>query len=110
MKRLLIGLVAAIGLLTMGGRASAQTLAVGAADCAEQVAAAPLYPGAPAGPFGIAVKRPVFGGACKVCPWGAVAEIVRDAMKPYGWFRDPKCFKDRTRSVLRELKQYFAAE
>jgi diguanylate cyclase (GGDEF)-like protein/putative nucleotidyltransferase with HDIG domain len=32
------------------------------------------------------------------------------AMKPYGWFRDPKCFKDRTRSVLRELKQYFAAE
>jgi TRAP transporter TAXI family solute receptor len=40
---------------------------------------------APQGPFGIAAKRPVFGGACKVCPWGAVAEIVRDAMKPYGY-------------------------
>src|SRR5262245_3998539 len=34
---------------------------------------------------GIAIKKPVFGGACKVCPWGAVAEIVRDAMKPYGY-------------------------
>ena len=34
---------------------------------------------------GIALKKPVFGGACKVCPWGALGEIVRDAMKPYGY-------------------------
>jgi TRAP transporter TAXI family solute receptor len=34
---------------------------------------------------GIAAKRPVFGGACKVCPWGAIAEIVRAAMRPYGY-------------------------
>jgi TRAP transporter TAXI family solute receptor len=79
-------IAAAVGLFALGsGRASAQTLASPPTDCAETVSTAPLYPGAPAGPFGVAVKRPVFGGACKVCPWGAVAEIVRDAMKPYGW-------------------------
>jgi TRAP transporter TAXI family solute receptor len=50
---------------------------------AQAPAAAAMQP--PKGPFGIAVKRPVFGGACKVCPWGAVAEIVQAAMKPYGY-------------------------
>jgi uncharacterized protein len=34
---------------------------------------------------GVAVKRPVFGGACQDCPWGAMAEIVQEAMKPYGF-------------------------
>jgi TRAP transporter TAXI family solute receptor len=34
---------------------------------------------------GIAVKRPVFGGACPACPWGAMADVVREAMKPDGW-------------------------
>ena len=34
---------------------------------------------------GIAEKRPAFGGACKICPWGAMAEIVKQAMKPYGY-------------------------
>ena len=34
---------------------------------------------------GYAVKKPVFGGACKVCPWGSIAQIVKEAMKPYGW-------------------------
>lgn len=33
----------------------------------------------------IAAKKPVFGGACKICPWGAMAEIVKQAMKPYGY-------------------------
>ncbi len=33
----------------------------------------------------IEAKKPVFGGACKVCPWGAMAEIVKSAMKPYGY-------------------------
>ena len=36
-------------------------------------------------PAGIAVKKPVFGGACKLCPWGAMAEVVQSAMKPYGY-------------------------
>jgi TRAP transporter TAXI family solute receptor len=34
---------------------------------------------------GIEAKKPVFGGACKICPWGAMAEIVKTAMKPYGY-------------------------
>jgi uncharacterized protein len=33
----------------------------------------------------IELKKPVFGGACRLCPWGAMAEVVRDAMKPYGY-------------------------
>ena len=34
---------------------------------------------------GIASKRPVFGGACPACPWGAMADVVKAAMKPYGY-------------------------
>ncbi len=34
---------------------------------------------------GIGDKRPVFGGACRLCPWGAMAEVVQAAMKPYGY-------------------------
>jgi TRAP transporter TAXI family solute receptor len=37
------------------------------------------------GPTGIALKRPVFGGACKACPWGVLALITQAAMKPYGY-------------------------
>ena len=35
--------------------------------------------------IGIAAHRPVFGGACKTCPWGVVADVVKAAMKPYGY-------------------------
>ena len=35
--------------------------------------------------YGIKAKRPVIAGACKVCPWGALAEIVKSAMQPYGY-------------------------
>ncbi len=34
---------------------------------------------------GIAAKKPVFGGACRICPWGALGEIVREMMRPYGY-------------------------
>jgi hypothetical protein len=37
------------------------------------------------GQTGIQEKRPVFGGACRLCPWGAMAEVVQAAMKPYGY-------------------------
>ena len=37
------------------------------------------------GQTGIKQKKPVFGGACKLCPWGAMAEVVKEAMKPYGY-------------------------
>lgn len=35
--------------------------------------------------MGIAARRPVFGGACKICPWGAMAEFAQAAMRPYGY-------------------------
>ena len=34
---------------------------------------------------GIANKRPVFGGACPTCPWGAMADVVKAAMAPAGY-------------------------
>jgi TRAP transporter TAXI family solute receptor len=34
---------------------------------------------------GYAVKKPVVGAACPTCPWGAMAEVIKAAMKPYGW-------------------------
>ena len=37
------------------------------------------------GQTGIKDKKPVFGGACEICPWGAMAEVVQAAMKPYGY-------------------------
>lgn len=38
-----------------------------------------------AGQTGIQYRKPVFGGACRLCPWGAMAEVVQAAMKPYGY-------------------------
>jgi hypothetical protein len=35
--------------------------------------------------IGIAAHRPVFGGACKTCPWGVVADVVKAALAPYGY-------------------------
>jgi len=34
---------------------------------------------------GIGIKKPVFGGACKLCPWGAMAQVVKNAMQFYGY-------------------------
>jgi TRAP-type uncharacterized transport system substrate-binding protein len=51
-----------------------------------RAAGAVLDPGpAPAGPFGIGVKRPVIGGACSQCPWGALADKIQTAMAPLGY-------------------------
>lgn len=30
-------------------------------------------------------KRPILGGACPFCPWGALADKVKEAMKPLGY-------------------------
>lgn len=35
--------------------------------------------------IGIAAHKPVFGGACKSCPWGVVADVVKSALAPYGY-------------------------
>ncbi|MGH9590240.1 MAG: hypothetical protein ACRD25_07580 [Terracidiphilus sp.] len=34
---------------------------------------------------GIGLKRPVFGAACRLCPWGAMGQVVKDAMHFYGY-------------------------
>src|SRR5262249_23620206 len=36
-------------------------------------------------PYGIAAKRPVLQAACQYCPWGALADIVKKTMAPYGY-------------------------
>jgi uncharacterized protein len=35
--------------------------------------------------YGIAVKRPVLQAACRNCPWGALGDIVKKIMTPYGY-------------------------
>jgi uncharacterized protein len=35
--------------------------------------------------IGYAAKKPVFGGACPTCPWGAIGIVVKKALKFYGW-------------------------
>ena len=35
--------------------------------------------------YGYAAKRPILGAACPWCPWGALADEVEEAMKPYGY-------------------------
>src|SRR5580658_1281118 len=35
--------------------------------------------------FGIVAKRPVFAGACKACPWGILASVTAEALRPYGF-------------------------
>jgi uncharacterized protein len=34
---------------------------------------------------GYAVKKPVFGGACRICPWGVEAEFIRTVMASSGY-------------------------
>ncbi len=34
---------------------------------------------------GFDLKKPVIGAACPICPWGGMAIVVKEAMKPYGW-------------------------
>jgi TRAP-type uncharacterized transport system substrate-binding protein len=40
---------------------------------------------APASTSGYQSKRPVIGGACPYCPWGALADKIKLAMKPLGY-------------------------
>lgn len=39
----------------------------------------------PSGTSAAANRQPVFGGACHLCPWGAMADVVRAAMQHYGY-------------------------
>jgi NMT1-like family len=35
--------------------------------------------------LGLAVKKPVVAAACKLCPWGAIADVLKEALKPQGY-------------------------
>jgi uncharacterized protein len=35
--------------------------------------------------IGYDVKKPVFGGACPTCPWGSIADVVKEALRGSGW-------------------------
>jgi TRAP-type uncharacterized transport system substrate-binding protein len=78
MTRFLKHLMVAIAFIL----ASASTGTVhGAAAALQPTATVPAQlPG-----IGIAEHRPVFGGACKTCPWGVVADVVKAALVPYGY-------------------------
>jgi len=62
------------------------------------------------GPTGIDIKKPVFAGACKACPWGVLAFVTQGALKPYGydvkicwvcWSNfGPREMADKTKPVL----------
>jgi TRAP-type uncharacterized transport system substrate-binding protein len=66
------------------------------------------------GQTGIAVKRPVFAGACKACPWGILALVTQAAMKSYGydvricfvcWSEyGPREMADRTKPTFPRIK------
>lgn len=73
-----LALAAALAFAGFGlAPAAAQPAPAGAATPA---ANQPLDP-----TLGIAHHRPVFGGACKSCPWGAMADVVKAALAPYGY-------------------------
>jgi len=66
-------------LLSAGLKAS---IAVAADDARPP---APVLKLVDVGATGIALHRPVFAGACKACPWGVLAEVTKEAMKPFGY-------------------------
>lgn len=80
MFRTMRGLTIAAFLL---GMASALGWPTGDAASAAATATASVPAQVPG--IGIAAHRPVFGGACKSCPWGVVADVVKAALKPYGY-------------------------
>jgi len=35
--------------------------------------------------LGLAAKKPVVAAACKLCPWGAIADVLKESLKPAGY-------------------------
>ena len=56
-----------------------------AAETASDSAMAGVAPSSVVAPTGIDVKRPLFGGACKACPWGVLAAVTKEALKGAGY-------------------------
>src|SRR5882762_1835470 len=53
----------------------------GAAVILSLAAAAP----AAAQELGLAAKKPVVAAACKLCPWGAIADVLKEALRSQGY-------------------------
>jgi uncharacterized protein len=97
----LIGLPVCVVLTAMAPMAPAQEAARSREVLAKRV---------DVGPTGIDIKRPVFAGACKACPWGVLAYITQAALKPQGydvqicwvcWSNfGPREMADKTKPVL----------
>jgi TRAP-type uncharacterized transport system substrate-binding protein len=61
----------------------------------------------------IAAKKPVFAGACKACPWGILASVTKEALKPAGYDAEicwvcwssfgPREMADKTKPVMPPL-------
>jgi TRAP-type uncharacterized transport system substrate-binding protein len=63
---------------------AAQTPAVSSGTASDSTTAG-IAPSSVTGPTGIDLKRPLFAGACKACPWGVLAAVTREALKPAGY-------------------------
>jgi TRAP transporter TAXI family solute receptor len=35
--------------------------------------------------IGLAAKKPVVAAACKLCPWGAIADVLKESLRPAGY-------------------------
>lgn len=35
--------------------------------------------------LGLAAKKPIVAAACKLCPWGTIADVLKEALKPHGY-------------------------
>jgi uncharacterized protein len=68
-----------------------------------------VAPSSVVAPTGIDVKRPLFGGACKACPWGVLASVTKAALAPAGYdvqiwvcwsTYGPREMSDKTKPVM----------
>ena len=66
----------------------------------------------PSQQYGCAVKRPILGAACPFCPWGALADEVKEAMKPLGYDVQicPQLLRRRRRADSGRAAQASSAE
>jgi TRAP transporter TAXI family solute receptor len=57
------------------------------AFCAAFIAIAAFASNGPAASqeLGLAAKKPIVAAACKLCPWGTVADVLKEALKPHGY-------------------------
>ncbi len=63
-------------------------LAAGIAVLAPRVAVTTAAQGSdkpPATEYGYAHHAPIVGAACRICPWGALADIIQEAMEKTAW-------------------------